>query len=57
MTQNEIITSQNKQFQYKIYRIYELNLETRECKLKIYDGPIDDNNYELEAKCVKVYQK
>lgn len=57
MTQNEIKTSQNKNFQYKIYRIYELDLKNRECKLKIYDGPIDDNNFVLETKSVKVYQK
>lgn len=57
MTQNEIETSQNKKFQYKIYRIYELDPENRKCKLKIYDGPIDDNNFNLETKSVIVYQK
>lgn len=57
MTQNEIRASEDKNYQYKIYRIYELNLKNKECKLKIYDGPVDSNNFVLETVCVKVYKK
>lgn len=57
MSINEIRTSQDKNHQYKIYRISELNLINKECKLKMYVGPIDTNNFVLETISVKVYKK
>lgn len=57
MTQNELKVSLDKNYPYKIYRIYDLNIENKECKLKIYDGPIDSENFVLETQCVKVYKK
>ncbi|MGN1343669.1 MAG: DUF3883 domain-containing protein [Traorella sp.] len=41
ITSNEIAASQ-KCDSYKIYRVYDLNIKTKECKLQIYDGSIND---------------
>lgn len=57
MTQNELKVSLDKNYPYKIYRIYNFNIDNKECKLKIYDGPIDSENFVLETQCVKVYKK
>ena len=57
MTQNEIFASQKFKDQYEIYRVYDLNAKTGECKLKIYKGPVDENQFILETRQVRVYNK
>lgn len=54
---NEVEASKNKDCTYKIYRVYNLNSKTLECSLKIYDGPIDNNQFKLVPTTVVVYQK
>lgn len=57
MSRNEIEVSKNPNFQYLIYRVYNLNSKTRECSIKIYSGPVTDEAFKLEAAKVAVYQK
>lgn len=57
MTQNEILASQNPNYKYEIYRIYDLNASKHECNLTVYEGPINDERFVLETKKVIVYQK
>lgn len=57
MTQNEIFASQNPNYKYEIYRIYNLNASKHECNLAVYEGPINDERFVLETKKVIVYQK
>ena len=55
MTLNEIQASQYHE--YEIYRVYDLDVDKQEYKLKIYKGPIDDKRFELKPKTYIVYQK
>lgn len=57
MTQNEIFASQNPNYKYEIYRIYNLSASKHECNLAVYEGPINDERFVLETKKVIVYQK
>ena len=57
MSQNEIEASQDKNHKYLIYRVYDLNAKTRECKIKIYEGPIDDKSFKLVPRTIAVYMK
>lgn len=57
MTQNEIWASQNPNYKYEIYRIYNLDSSKHECNLTVYEGPINDERFVLETKKVIVYQK
>lgn len=57
MSRNEILASQNQNYKYKIFRIYSLDTRTCECKLKIYEGPVDNNYFILEPTVLTVYQK
>ena len=57
MSRNEIEASKNPNFQYLIYRVYNLNPKTKECSIKIYSGPVTDTAFKLEPTKVAVYQK
>ena len=54
---NEIEVSKDPNFQYLIYRVYNLNSKNRECSIKIYSGPVTDATFKLEATKIAVYQK
>ncbi|HEL9599100.1 TPA: DUF3883 domain-containing protein [Streptococcus suis] len=56
MSRNEVLASQSCDH-YKIYFVYDLDVKTRECKLKIYDGPISGEGYNLEPTSYKVFLK
>lgn len=56
MTLNEIRASHYYN-EYEVYRVYDLDVDKQEYKLKIYKGPIDENKFELEPKTYIVYQK
>lgn len=57
MTRNEIEASLNTNYEYQIYRVYDLQLKTKDCKIKIYKGPIDDKRFMIETTKVVVYKK
>ncbi|MGV9034432.1 DUF3883 domain-containing protein [Lactococcus lactis] len=57
MSRNEIKASTSKNANYFIYRVYDLNIKTRECKIKIFEGPVSSETFNLEATSYKVYQK
>ena len=40
-----------------IYRIYGLDTKTKECKVKVYEGPVNGANFKLVSTKVAVYQK
>lgn len=42
---------------YYIYRIYSLNMKTKEYKLKIYKGPLTQENYNIVPTQMVVYEK
>ena len=57
MTRNEIEASLNTNYDYQIYRVYDLQVKTKDCKIKIYKGPVDDEKFILETTKVVVFQK
>ena len=57
MSRNEIEVSKDPNYTYLIYRVYNLNAKTRECSIKVYEGPVTDEKFKLEATKVAVYQK
>lgn len=54
MSSNEVEASRDG-YPYKIYFIYDLNVESKKCKLKIYDGPITDDSFKLVPSSYKVF--
>lgn len=57
MSRNEIEVSKDPNYTYLIYRVYNLNAKTRECSIKVYEGPVTDEAFKLEATKIAVYQK
>ena len=57
MTRNKVEASLNMNYDYEVYRVYDLKLKTKECKIQIYKGPINDENYTLETTKVVVFKK
>ncbi len=57
MSYNEVAASLDTNYKYLIYRIYGLNTKTKECKVKVYEGPVNDANFKLVSTKVAVYQK
>ena len=57
MTRNEIEASKNTNYDYQIYIVYDLQVKTKDCKIKIYTGPVDDENFVIETTKVVVFQK
>ena len=54
MSSNEVEASRDG-YPYKIYFIYDLNVESKKCKLKIYDGPITDDSFKLVPSSYKIF--
>ena len=42
---------------YKIYRLYDVNLEEGKIKIKIYEGPFNNDNYRMAVTAWKIYEK
>lgn len=57
MTRNDIEASKNTNYDYQIYRVYDLQVKTKDCKIKIYKGPVDDEKFILETTKVVVFKK
>ena len=53
MSRNEIEASKDTNFQYLIYRVYNLNAKTRECNIKVYSGAVTDEAFKLEVTGLK----
>ena len=57
ITRNEIEASKNKDHPYIIYRVYNLDIENKNCSIEIYQGPVTDETFKLEATKFIVYKK
>lgn len=57
MSRNEIEVSKDPNYKYLIYRVYSLNVKMREYCIRIYKGPITEDEFKLEATKVAVYKK
>lgn len=57
MSAREIEASKNSNYKYLIYRVYNLDLKEKKCNVKIYEGPINEDNFTIETKSVVVYKK
>lgn len=42
---------------YKIYRLYDVNLKEGKIKIKIYEGPFNNDNYRMAVTAWKIYEK
>lgn len=43
--------------QYKIYFVHSIDVKSKECKIKIYDGPMTEESFKLIPNTYKIYQK
>lgn len=57
MTKNEIEASLKYGKNYKVYYVYAIDIDTKNCRIKIYDGPFTDELYKMEPTGFKVSQK
>lgn len=57
MSYNEVAASLDKNYKYEIYRIYGLNFKTKECHIKVYEGPVTEDHFNLVSTKIAVYQK
>lgn len=57
MSYNEVSASLDPDYKYVIYRIYALNSRTRTCRIKVYEGPVNESNFKIVSTKVAVYQK
>ena len=57
MTCNEVNESNNPYYRYLIYRVYKLDIKNKECKLKVYEGPFNELNFNLVSTKFAIFQK
>ena len=57
MTSNEVEVSEKDKDNYLIYRVYNLDIESRKCDIKIYSGPVNKEHFEIKVMSVRVNQK
>ncbi|MBE6105509.1 DUF3883 domain-containing protein [Anaerovibrio lipolyticus] len=57
MSRNELNVAQEQGNQYKIYRVFNLDVNTGKCSLKIYDGPFSEEDYRFEPTKFMLYVK
>ena len=57
MSRREIEESQNPNFKYKIYRVYNYNSSAKTANLKIYDGAITSKDYDMEPTSYRIKHK
>lgn len=57
MTKNEVLASIEQGKNYKVYYVYDIDVETKRCNIKIYDGPFVKANYKLVPNTFKVFEK
>jgi hypothetical protein len=56
MTNNQIRASKDSKSDYQIYRLCALVVKTKEYKIQIYDGTINDAKFLFETKSVVAYK-
>lgn len=57
MTRNEVNASLDYPDYYKVYYVYAIDIDKRECSIKIYDGPFTDELYKMEPTSYRIYQQ
>lgn len=57
MSYNEKLVAKNNPINYKIYRVFDLDVHNLTAKIKILDGPFDDTNYDFLPETYKVITK
>lgn len=57
LTRNEMLASMDTKYKYYIYRVFNLDVKSKSCKLVVFEGPITDANYNLVGKIFNVYKK
>ena len=57
MSYNEVAASKDPNFKYRIYRVYALDMATKTCKYKVYEGAVTDDKYNLVSKSIAVFLK
>lgn len=57
MTKNEVEASLEYPEHYKIYYVYDIDIETKDCKIKIYEGPFTDESYRMVPTSYRIYQQ
>lgn len=57
LSYNEVKASRVTDYKYMIYRVYGLNIKSKTCRIKVYDGPVNSNTFKLIVTKVAVYQK
>lgn len=57
MSYNEKLVAKNNPINYKIYRVFDLDVHNLTAKIKILDGPFDDDNYDFLPETYKVITK
>lgn len=56
MSANEVEASKGDVI-YKIYFVHDLDVNSMECKITIYDGPITEDSFKLVPSTYKIFQK
>jgi hypothetical protein len=57
MSRREVEESLNPRYAYKIYRLYNFNEKTRTADLRIYDGGITEEKYEMKSVSYIIREK
>ena len=57
ITAHEVESSLLDDYKYFIYRVYNLDIEKETCDIKIYEGPVTNDTFQMNAKVYKIYQK
>lgn len=57
ISRNELNASREQAGRYKVYRVFNLDVNTGKCSLRIYDGPFMDEDYRFEPTAYTVYMK
>lgn len=57
ITYNEVNSSRDTNYKYLIYVVYDLDMKTKNCKIKVYEGPVNEDNFTMFPTKYAVYQK
>ena len=56
MSANEVASSL-EDTPYKIYFVHDLDVPSKVCKIKIYDGPFTEENFMMVPTNYKIFKK
>ena len=57
MSKKEIEESQNKDYKYMVYRLYNYNPELKTVTLAVFEGAVTETNYDLVPTCYRIRLK